>query len=619
MNSGGMASAARTVRTNDRLSARLLALGFLAVVVVAMLFSASRAGTALDLAIVDLQNRWLAACAPLSPQRPVAVVGIDEESVSRLREPLALWHPHLGDFLRAMSIARPAVVGLDVVLPDRSYDWLVPGYDRRLLEGLLAARGATKIVLGLTQDENGVARRIYPPFAAIAGADAFAYVLLPVDDDNMVRRLPSATDMNGAPLPGLVGRMARSMGIGATDGSINYRLEPPARYIPLHQVLAWLEQGDGASLKAVFGGKPVLLGSVLRFEDRHFQPLNLAPWEKDNGLQVPGLMIQAQMLSTLINEAVVRPAPFLVAFMLCVAAALPWFIAMRLAPAVMTCALGVALMLGAGAAALHAGWRVDLSAALAALLLAVPGRWIAESLLEIRERRRLRRAFAGYVSPGMMEEILAGRISGEPGGELRDICVMFADVRGFTTLSESMSPQAVMTLLNRYFERMTQAIHEEEGTISCFMGDGIMAIFGAPKHMENPSARAFAAARRMLAALPDLNATLQAEGRSPLRIGIGLNLGPAIVGHVGSRDRHDYSAIGDTINAASRLEGMSKDLGYPLICSRTVADALGHPAGMADLGSRDVRGRSAMQVYGWRPEPAEQALGTESDVSVSTR
>jgi class 3 adenylate cyclase len=579
-------------------------LGFLAVVLLASLFGASRAGAALDLAVRDFQNRVLAKFLPRVPDQPVVVVGIDEETVSRFREPLALWHPHLGEFLKAMAVAQPAVVGLDVVLPDRSFDWLLPGYDRRLLEGLLAARSGTTLVLGLTLDETGAARRIHPPYAAIAGAGAFGYVLLPIDDDNIVRRLPDTHDAGGRPVASLAGRMALGMGVAPAAGGISYALAPPAGYVPLQQVIDWFARGEHDALRAAFQGRPVLLGSVLRYEDRHFQPINLAPWERDNGLQVPGVMIQAQMLSTLVNHAVVRPAPAAAAVALCLAAGLLWFPALRLVPAVAACILAVAAILGIGAGMLHAGWRIDPSAAIAATLLALSGRWVVESLLEIRERRRLRRAFAGYVSPQMMEEILAGRIAGEPGGELRRVCVMFADVRGFTTLSEILPPQAVMRLLNRYFEAVTQAIHAEDGTISCFMGDGIMALFGAPKSMDNPSAKAFAAAQRMLVALTALNRALQEEGGRELEIGIGLNVGEAIVGHVGSRERHDYSAIGDTINAASRLEGMSKDVGFPLVCSHAVAAALGFPQGMADLGTRNVRGRSPMHVFGWGPASA---------------
>ena len=155
-------------------------------------------------------------------------------------------------------------------------------------------------------------------------------------------------------------------------------------------------------------------------------------------------------------------------------------------------------------------------------------------------------------------------------------------------------------MLNRYFEEVTLAIHAEGGTVNCFMGDGIMATFGAPKSMDNPAVTAFAAARRILKILPALNRSLQSEGIEPLSIGIGLNVGEAVVGHVGSRSRHDYSTIGDTTNVASRLEGLTKELGYPLVCSSAVVEALEFPEGFVSLGERAIKGRSAMEVYGWK-------------------
>ena len=127
-----------------------------------------------------------------------------------------------------------------------------------------------------------------------------------------------------------------------------------------------------------------------------------------------------------------------------------------------------------------------------------------------------------------------------------------------------------------------------------------MAIFGAPKSLENPSVLAFAAARRILAMLPELNAELAAEGKAALSIGIGLNVGEAVIGHVGSKTRHDYSAIGDTTNAASRLEGLTKEVGMPLVCSQAVFEALGRPQGFVALGERAIRGRSPMVLYGWQ-------------------
>lgn len=265
-------------------------------------------------------------------------------------------------------------------------------------------------------------------------------------------------------------------------------------------------------------------------------------------------------------------------------------------------AVVLVLLLGTAAVwALQHGVYLALVVPLLVGLLALAGRWTLTALLEQGERRRLRAAFAGYVSPQVMQEIVQGRLAPALGGELRHVCTLFADIRGFTTLSETLPAQQVLSLLNRYFEQINQAIHDHGGTISCFMGDGVMAIFGAPQPLATPSVPAFAAARAMLAALDKLNATLQAEGTAPIAIGIGLHVGDAIVGHLGSQARHDYSAIGDAVNVASRIEGLTIDLGHPLVCSQAVVAELAQFPFFTDLGAQAVKGHTPVHVWGWKP------------------
>jgi class 3 adenylate cyclase len=137
------------------------------------------------------------------------------------------------------------------------------------------------------------------------------------------------------------------------------------------------------------------------------------------------------------------------------------------------------------------------------------------------------------------------------------------------------------------------------------MGDGIMAFFNAPKQSENPCAQAFASARDMLARLAALNRELAAEGIEPIMIGVGLHVGDAVVGHVGSRARHEYTAIGDVVNVASRLEGLTKEVGYPLVCTRDVVDALADKTGFVLLGPKPVKGHTPVEVFGWQPPDKE--------------
>jgi class 3 adenylate cyclase len=137
-----------------------------------------------------------------------------------------------------------------------------------------------------------------------------------------------------------------------------------------------------------------------------------------------------------------------------------------------------------------------------------------------------------------------------------------------------------------------------------------MAFFGAPQRLENPCMPAINAAREMLERLPRLNAELISDGEAPVAIGIGLHAGDAVVGNMGSESRHNYTAIGDTVNVASRLEGLTKDVDFPLVCSEAVFEKLEDRSGFVKLGPRPIKGHQPVVVYGWRP--SEQDSRTET-------
>ncbi len=144
-------------------------------------------------------------------------------------------------------------------------------------------------------------------------------------------------------------------------------------------------------------------------------------------------------------------------------------------------------------------------------------------------------------------------------------------------------------------------MHGHGGTIDKFIGDGMMAFFGAPDQRENPAQDAFHAAKEMLRRLDGLNRELRSEGEEPLAIGVGLHLGEVVVGHVGSDDRHEYTAIGDVVNVASRLEGVTKKLAYPIACSEEVSQAVGD-GGLENLGLQAIKGHKPITVHAWTPE-----------------
>ena len=223
------------------------------------------------------------------------------------------------------------------------------------------------------------------------------------------------------------------------------------------------------------------------------------------------------------------------------------------------------------------------------------------------ERMRMQRTFAGQVSPAVMREMLHGDLTPGVSGQLADICVLFSDVRDFTTLSEKMPPEIVTTVLQRYFDRMVRAVHKFNGTVDKFIGDGLMVLFGAPRKSADPCGDAVQCALEMMSELDLLNAEFEREGLPTLTIGIGVNYGTVTVGNIGSSERHNYSAIGDAVNVAARVEGLTKDIGRKIVITESVVSRIGERFHFDPLGEHKVKGHSPVKVWGIRTARATPA------------
>jgi class 3 adenylate cyclase len=222
------------------------------------------------------------------------------------------------------------------------------------------------------------------------------------------------------------------------------------------------------------------------------------------------------------------------------------------------------------------------------------------------EKDRVRETFARFVPERVVDEALATAEGQRLGGVRRECTVLFSDIRGFTTFSEQHSPDETIEVLNQYLSEMSAAIMDHGGTICSYIGDGIMALFGAPLEQPDHADRALAAAREMVGRrLETVNGWLVEEaGLAPFRMGVGLNTGPLMAGNVGSDQRLEYTAIGDTVNTASRLEGMTKNSGYEVFVSDQTRAALTRADDSLELvGDLEVRGRSRqMRVWGVQPD-----------------
>jgi len=210
---------------------------------------------------------------------------------------------------------------------------------------------------------------------------------------------------------------------------------------------------------------------------------------------------------------------------------------------------------------------------------------------ELSERERVKAAFARYVSKQVMNSILDSNADIRLSGDRRRISVLFCDIRGFTSISENLPPEKVVQLLNEYFESMVEVVFRNKGTLDKFIGDGMMVIFGAPDDDPYQEENALKAAVEMQAELRKLADKWRPEGLN-LRIGIGINSGPAIVGNIGSSQRMEYTAIGDTVNLASRLESATKELGVGILLSEYTHNAVRGTFRFKNMGAVKVRGRN---------------------------
>ncbi|HYN61217.1 MAG TPA: adenylate/guanylate cyclase domain-containing protein [Rubrivivax sp.] len=217
----------------------------------------------------------------------------------------------------------------------------------------------------------------------------------------------------------------------------------------------------------------------------------------------------------------------------------------------------------------------------------------------LREREAIRETFGKYVSPEVRDEILAGRVSG--AGVLREVTILFADLRDFTPWVEASPPAEVVADLNAYFTEMDIAIRAHGGLVLQFIGDEIEAVFGAPIEDARHADGAVAAAREMGRRLDGWNSARRAAGKAELRHGIGIHTGTVIAGNIGSSERMSYALVGDAVNLASRIQSLNKDFGTQVLVSGVTQAKLSSPAGLEALPAVHVKGRSAeVEVFALR-------------------
>lgn len=483
----------------------------------------------------------------------VVVVLIDDASRKRLTAPLVMWEGYFAEVVRAAGKSGARSVALDVVfaLPDEVAD---AAGRRQLAQAMLETSSAgVPVVLAVDADAGTPENRLYTVAAAMGMLGA---IDLDADEDETVRR---ATICRGSPSGAVYTLGAAAAGM--TDERCAFtekRLIPfpdPSRIsrMSLVEVLQRSRVND-ARLAKDLKGKAVLIGT----DD--IQDLHATPVARGRQRQ-PGVEIHAAVAQMLLRGETMREASAtsvlllaLVASALVVFAALRWSFAMAAAGAFATVALVAGDSLWSWSRGL---WQTPV-APMAGVIIGYGAGTLQRYRADAKEKAQLRRHFTRYVPDAVIDELMDSRpLSLE--GKRRPVAVLFSDIRGFTTLTEKSDPEPLVRQLNEYLGAMTNVIMDNRGTVDKFIGDGILAFFGAPLPTPEPAWHAVLAANAMLRSLEELNARWSAEGKPRFAIGIGLHFGEAIVGNIGCERKLDYTVIGDTVNTASRIESATKE------------------------------------------------------------
>ena len=595
--------------------------------------------------------RWHAfGSQNLSSISPVVVVAMDEETYRTppfQGTPSIAWTRELGRVLTAILDGGAKVVGLDIVYPiaieqselpfgDETLGARLRGFDRDFLRALALAARDGKIVLGEIQHREQQPILPSPGQRAAVGYQRNIRLLnVYTDADEVVRRIPLTFLVDGAPAPSMAVELA-ARALGATpqftsDGSLMLAGHRVTGKIPNTMTLNFAAdagdiptfsfadiaicaaKGNSEFFRREFSDKVVVIGTSVDGEDRKMTSKRFAtaaPHAVQGGRcalpispqfasvashLIPGVYVQATAIKNLIyGDALSEPDRNAVLAIAVLFAGLVAIFTLLLGPtgAFITYVGGLFVWSAIATFAFNHAVVLPLIEPAIAGLIAFVGTVGYRFVAVDKDKRLLRRSFALYLSPTVIDKMLASNRPPVLGGETRNVTSFFSDIAGFSTFAENIAPSELVNLMNEYLSAMTDIIEAHGGFVDRYSGDGIAAVFGAPVDDEEHAANAVHAALQCRRRLAELNATIFALGSLKLGHRIGLNSGAALVGNIGSRRRFNYTVMGDVVNLASRLEGANKYFGISTIASEATVAATRSKFIWRELDTIRVQGRS---------------------------
>lgn len=598
------------------LSGRPLVASVLAVLVIGMMYQFA---TLYHLEN-NLMDRILRETRPVDAR--IIIVGIEEESLAQLGQwpwPRSV-HARLIDRLH---LAGARAIGVDLLFTEHSAD---PVEDKALRRSISNKDNVILVQHALFPQRQEQANQLrfeqWIPTVIPAPAEQLAHINVLADRDGVVRHilLGLPAEEKEAMVPALSVRMANFLlpkeeQIRFADGAwrqgllplpVNERqqvqfvyAQPPGGFTMIPYVTAL--QMEETALQEIFRDAVVLIGPYTAgMQDQYWTPMSTTT-------PMYGVEIHANMMQSLqdgrfyqtLGDGKASGWALIIGLFLLTA----WWMR-KVRPALAPYVLAIVMLLYVvGFILLYIIVHLllplsyPLLAIIAAGVLAIAERYVAER----RERQRITTLFGRYVSPVVVEEILRSHQAQQLGGARRQVTILFADIRGFTALAEKAAPEEVIEWLNQYLDLCTRAVFQQQGTLDKFIGDGVMAIFGAPMPQEDHALRAVRAAMQMQQEGVRLAEQLDARFGYTISFGIGIHTGDAIIGNIGAKNRLDYTAVGDTVNLAARLEAHAAP-GQVLI-SQATYDQVQERVETAALGRITVKNRERpVQLYEVRGE-----------------
>jgi class 3 adenylate cyclase/CHASE2 domain-containing sensor protein len=577
---------------------------------------------------------------------PAVAVVFDEETFRTPPfegTPTVTWTREIGRVLTAILDGGAKVVGFDIVLPTSIEQSAIPfgeetlgarvrGFDRDYLRALATGARVNKVVLGQVQHQQSPVLPSPGQRAAVGHGRNIRALNVHSDPDDVIRRVPLFFEVDGARVPSMAaelaaratGRTTPAVGRSTVPDTVVLNFEGGEGDIPTYtfaDLSACAAKDDAAYFRKNFDGKVVLIGTVLDVEDRKITSKRFAtapegvraarcaipsPPQGQGQFQafkrdsIPGVYIHATAVNNLIRGDALsefgRTGTAIVSFVLSALAALA---ALALGPA--AAALATLGIIAAWIATATAAFRSAIAlpivepglAAVVALGATIGYRFVVAD----KGKRLLRQSFALYLAPSVIEKMLASNKPPALGGETRNVTVYFSDIADFSTFAEKIPPTELVAAMNEYLSAMTDVIEAHGGFVDKYIGDAIVAVFGAPLDDPDHATHAVRAALQCAARLGELEKVRAAFGGN-VRQRIGLNSGEALVGNIGSRRRFNYTVMGDMVNLASRLEGANKLYGTTIIASDATVALTGPAFAWRELDAIRVKGRTqAVNIY----------------------